>query len=36
MQHQKSAYELQKERSKSYNIQALWQQSQDLSLTANA
>lgn len=37
MRHQKSARELQKEGSKSYNIQALpWQQSQDLGLTTNA
>lgn len=37
MRHQKSARELQKEGSKSYNIQALpWQQSQDLGLTTYA
>lgn len=36
MRHQKSARELQKEGSKSYNIQALWQRSQDLGLTTNA
>lgn len=36
IRHQKSACELQKEGSKTYNIQALWQQSQDLGLTTNA
>ena len=38
MRHQKSARELRKEASKTYNIQALWKRSQDLGMlsTANA